>query len=150
MNHMKKADNASNQMTCNHSCSQGCKCNNVVAVENGHRYAVWSGSVFEVTCTTPYVDFGDARYYVPDQGMTSDFRCHPESVARQENQEAVDLATADGNVVSDVNGQMLAQCPITGHVFVVTADSPVRVMDGKCYYFSDTVNLSTVDASSNR
>ena len=105
-----------------------------------------NGDVFEVTNSTPFVEMGDSRYYIADACTEKAFQSHPAATARKLDQEAVSLATADGNIVGEQNGQKMAKCPVTGRVFIVTADSPVRVLDGKCFYMSDTVNLSTIDS----
>ncbi|HEY3294472.1 MAG TPA: hypothetical protein VGL38_03475 [bacterium] len=146
MKQMQDAQKSSNQMTCNHSSSIVYYGANVFDVCDGRQYAVCEGKVFEVHNDTPFVDMGDARYYVADECMKPAFQADPEAVASELDREAVALATVDGNVIGNRDGQILAKCPVTGQVFIVTADSPVKVRDGKRYYLSDTVNLSAVES----
>jgi hypothetical protein len=118
---------------------------NVFAVLNGHMYAVCQGKQFEVSDLTPYTQMDAARYYFADE--TSRIRCSErmKTMAKAIDQETVALATTDGNVVSEDNGFKVARCPVTGREFIVTADSPVRVVDGKRYYLSAEQDLSTLD-----
>ena len=119
---------------------------NVYVVRDGHQYAVCEGRVFEVCGSTPYVQMQNARYFVDNPWLSNNCASDPSALAAELDREAVALATVDGNVLETENGQKVARCPVTGETFIVTADSPVRVMDGKRYYLSDTVNLASTSS----
>ncbi len=133
------------QMAWGHGASKASYSANVIEMRGDYVYAVCRGKVFEVTDGTPFADLDDARYFLTDRCSVAAFQANPTASADELNQEAVSLATEDGNVVGNENGQKFAKCPVTGRVFPVTAGSYVKVMDGKCYYMSDTVSLSTLD-----
>jgi YHS domain-containing protein len=106
---------------------------NVYEVRDGHKYAVCNGKTFEVTETTPYSEVGNARYYFADEA--SKVRCAEKMalMAAELDKEAVSLATAEANVTVD-NGQKYGVCPVTNDKFLVTTDSPAKVVDGQKYY----------------
>jgi hypothetical protein len=126
--------------------SKGYYAANVYRVQNGHMWAVCQGKTFEVNEATPFVQMDEARYYFADEA--SKIRCHEmmKATAPAIDREVVSLATAEANVVDVENGRKIAQCPVTGHKFVVTADSPARVVDGQKYYMSVEQDLSTISA----
>jgi hypothetical protein len=116
---------------------------NVYAVKDGRMWAVCHGKTFEVTENSPYKQVGNARYYFADDASKIACDMKMAQMAPEIDQEAVALATTDGNVVGTENGLKVAQCVVTGKKFIVTADSPSKVADGKRYYVGDTVSLST-------
>jgi hypothetical protein len=116
---------------------------NVYTVQDGHQYAVCEGRSFEVCSETLYVQVQNARYFLDDPWLSIACRDDPSVLTTELDREAVALATVDGNIVGMEDGRLLARCPVTGKIFIVTADSPVRVMNGERYYFSDTVNLAS-------
>jgi hypothetical protein len=117
---------------------------NVYEVQGGRIWAVCCGKKFEVTASTPYTQVGGARYYFADEASKTLCAVKMSQIAAQMDREAVSLATLDGNVVGEENGQKIAQCLVTGRKFLVTADSPVMVADGKKYYRGDTTDLSSL------
>jgi hypothetical protein len=125
--------------------SKGYYAANVFAMCHGHEYAVYGEETFEVTEKTPFIQNGQARYYFPSEELKVKCAQDQQMHLAELEQETVSLATADGNVVSvNSNGEKVAQCPVTGKSFVVTADSPVKVLDGKRYYLNGGTELSTV------
>ena len=121
---------------------------NVFGECHGHEYAIYDGKTFEVTEDTPFIQVKNARYYFPNENAASDCEKNMSSSATRMEQQAVSLATADGNVIDvNGNGQKTARCPVTGKTFVVTADSPVKVIDGRKYYLNAGTELSTVSSS---
>jgi hypothetical protein len=125
--------------------SKGYYAANVYATCHGREYAILGDKSFEVTETTPFIQEGRARYYFPTEEARQAFAKDVRDNAGLIEQETVSLATADGNVVSmNDSGQKIAQCPVTGKTFVVTADSKVKVVDGKRYYLNGGTELSTV------
>jgi hypothetical protein len=119
---------------------------NVYDAHDGHAFAVFHGQKFEVTDKTPYMQVGNARYFFPTEKSKIECNTRMANEAPALEQETVSLATADGNVVYQENGQKYAMCPVTGRKFVVTADSPVKVVDGRRYYMGQTVDLSTASS----
>ncbi len=103
-------------------------------------FAVCQGKTFEVTAKTPFVQVDEARYYFADEA--SKIQCHETMNATVPaiDREVVSLATTEANVVDLEDGQKIAQCPVTGQKFIVTADSPARVVDGQKYYMSAEQN----------
>jgi hypothetical protein len=127
--------------------SKGYYAANVYLVNDGCEWAVCNGRTFEVTEATPFTQVGEARYYFADED--SRIRCAQamQNAADRIDKETVALATADGNVVGTENGMKVARCLVSGRQFLVTADSPIRVADGKRYYLNAPVDLSTVSSS---
>jgi hypothetical protein len=117
---------------------------NVYEVHDGRMWAVCCGKKFEVSGNTPYSQVGEARYYFADAASKSSCAVQMSKLAAQMDREAVSLATLDGNIVGEENGRKIAQCIVTGKKFLVTADSPVMVADGKKYYRGDTTDLSSL------
>ena len=107
---------------------------NVYEVRDGRKYAVAQGKTFEVTATTPYYEVGSARYYFSDAESMSKCSEKMASMAAEIDKETVSLATAEGNVVTNENGQKLAVCPVSDDKFVITASTPAKVVDGQKYY----------------
>lgn len=127
--------------------SKGYYAANVYEVRDGHMYAVCNGKTFEVTANTPYQQVGDARYYFADDASKISCPVEMTNSAVKIEREAVALASVEGNVVGMENGQKVAQCVATGKKFVVTADSPVKLVDGKKYYLSETADLSSLQSN---
>jgi hypothetical protein len=127
---------------CGMTASKASYAANVYEARDGHQYAVCNGQKFEVTPTTPYMEVGNARYFFADE--ESRVRCAEKmkSMAADLDREAVSLATAEGNVTTDSYGRKYAVCPITNEKFLVTADSPAKVMDGQKYYVRSDKCLS--------
>jgi len=117
---------------------------NVYEVQDGRMWAVCCGKKFEVTANTPYAQVGGARYYFADEASKVACPYKMTDMTERIDRETVALATMDGNVVAEENGQKIAQCIVTGRKFLVTADSPVMVADGKKYYRGDTTDLSSL------
>jgi len=117
---------------------------NVYEVQDGRMWAVSCGKKFEVTANTPYAQVGGARYYFADEATKTSCAVKMSRMTAQMDREAVSLASMDGNVIAEENGQKIAQCIVTGRKFLVTADSPVMVADGKKYYRGDTTDLSSL------
>ena len=140
------ASGAKTSWTSNVCGSKGYYDANVYEVRDGHKYAVCEGKKFEVTANTPYTQVGEARYYFADDASKVSCSVKMSQMASQIDREAVSLATLEGNVVGTEDGHKIAQCVSTGKKFVVTADSPAKVADGKKYYVGDTTDLSTVAA----
>jgi len=117
---------------------------NVYEMRDGHVFAVWEGRRFEVVDETPFTQSGNARYYFADEATKVACTLTLSRLAPEVNREVVSLATAEGNVVGEERGQKLAQCPVTGRRFLVTADSPVMVVDGRRIYLNqpDGLNLA--------
>lgn len=132
--------------TANLCGSRGYYCANVYDIRDGHRYAVCDGKTFEVTENTPYSQVGEARYYFADNASKISCPVQMSLMTAQMDKETVALATIEGNVIGEENGLKIAQCMVTGKKFIVTADSPAKVVDGKKYYVGDTTDLSTVAA----
>ncbi|MBU0507964.1 hypothetical protein KKH27_03890 [bacterium] len=109
---------------------------NVYEVRDGHQFAVYEGKRFEVTDATPYTQVGEARYYFADKDCQVSCTKTLGAKADAINQEAVALATAEGNVEKMENGRKIAICPVTGKEFAVTGNTPTRVMDGKKFYLA--------------
>jgi hypothetical protein len=107
---------------------------NVYQVKDGHQYAVAQGKTFEVTSETPYHEMGTARYYFADEKSMSACAEKMASLAAELDGEAVSLATAEANVTTDRYGKKYGTCPVTNDKFLITADSPAKVMDGQKYY----------------
>jgi hypothetical protein len=107
---------------------------NVFAVRDGHEWAVCNGKTFEVSDQTPYSDVGPARYYFADENSRVTCVEKMAMMAKELDQEAVSLATSEGNVTTDSDGQKYGVCPVTHDKFLITADSPAKVMDGQKYY----------------
>lgn len=114
--------------------SKGYYAANVYEVRDGHQYAVCNGTTFEVTDKTPFNQVGQARYYFADEASQISCNVKMAEMASKIDREAVALATAEGNVRNADNGLKFAQCLESGKEFAVTADTPVKVMDGKKYY----------------
>jgi YHS domain-containing protein len=123
---------------------------NVYEVQDGRIWAVCCGKKFEVTASTPYTQVGGARYYFADEASKTSCAVKMSQMTAQMDREAVSLASMDGNVVGEENGQKIAQCLVTGRKFLVTADSPVMVADGKKYYRGDTTDLSSLAGTAQR
>jgi hypothetical protein len=121
---------------------------NVYEVRDGRTWAVCDGRKFEVTESTPYTQVGKARYYFADEVSKISCPVKMSQMAERIDRETVALATVEGNVVGEEKGCKVAQCLATGKRFLVTADSPVIVADGKKYYMSDTTDLSSVAGES--
>jgi hypothetical protein len=117
---------------------------NVYEVRDGRMWAVCCGKKFEVSANTPYTQVGEARYYFADEASKTSCAVQMSKLVAQMDREAVSLASMDGNVIGQDNGQKIAQCIVTGRTFLVTADSPVMVADGKKYYRNDTTDLSSL------
>jgi len=117
---------------------------NVYEVRDGRTWAVCCGKKFEVSANTPYTQVGEARYYFADEASKTSCAVQMSKLAGQMDRETVALATMDGNIVGEENGQKIAQCIVTGRKFLVTADSPMMVADGKKYYQGDTTDLSSL------
>jgi hypothetical protein len=117
---------------------------NVYEVRDGRMWAVCWGKKFEVTENTPYTQLGEARYYFADEASKVACPYEMREMAERVDRETVALATVDGNVIGEENGRKIAQCIVTGRKFLVTADSPVMVADGKKYYMNDTTDLSSM------
>jgi hypothetical protein len=143
------ASGANTDWTANVCGSKGYYSANVYDVRDGHMYAVCEGRTFEVTNNTPYTQVGEARYYFADNAAKISCPVQMSQKSAQIDKETVSLATLEGNVVGEQNGQKIAQCMTTGKQFLITADSPVRMVDGKKYYLNDTTDLSSVAESHN-
>lgn len=117
---------------------------NVYEVRDSRMWAVCCGKKFEVSASTPYTQVSEARYYFADEATKTSCAVQMSKLAAQMDHEAVSLATMDGNVIGEDNGQKIARCIVTGRTFLVTADSPVMVADGKKYYRNDTTDLSSL------
>jgi hypothetical protein len=127
---------------------RGYYCANVYEVRDGRMWAVCCGQKFEVSANTPYTQVGDARYYFADEASRVGCPYKMKDMAQRIERETITLATMDGNVIGEENGHKIAQCLVTGRRFLVTADSPVMVADGKKYYMGDTTDLSSVAGAS--
>jgi hypothetical protein len=142
--------NASNQMTensCNSSAWYGA---NVYEVCDGRGFAVCQGREFEVGTDTPYIQIGNARYYLDSPALEASCKHNPSALTSELDREAVALASVDGNVVGMENGQKVARCPDSGRTFVVTPDSQIRVMDGQRFYWLEPVDLASAPTAMHR
>jgi hypothetical protein len=119
---------------------------NVFDASSDHPMAVYKGQRFEVTDKSPFMQVAEARYYFPSEAVKVSCKEMMAQEAPAIERETVSLATMEANVVGNENGQKVAQCVVTGKRFVVTADSPVKVADGKKYYLGQTVDLSTASS----
>ena len=130
----KDASKAMTHSGCGSTSTNAAYAANVYEVRDGHKYAVCNGKTFEVTETSPYAEVGTARYYFADEASKIKCAEKMKSMAADLDQEAVSLATVEGNVTTDKDGHKYAVCPVTNDKFMVTADSPAKVMDGQKYY----------------
>ncbi len=125
---------------------------NVYEVRDGHLWAVCNGKKFEVTTSTPYSEIGRARYYFADEDSKVTCAEKMAMMAKELDRETVTLATAEGNVTMDTDGHKYAVCPVSHDKFLITADSPAKVIDGQKYYVCSDKCASqlmhTADASS--
>ncbi len=114
--------------------------------------AVYKGSKFAVTESTPYTQVGNARYYFTNSECAVKCQESLKAMAGDLEKETVSLATAEANIVEQKEGEKWAQCKMSGHKFQVTSATPVRMIDGQKYYFcsdacagKETASLKTAN-----
>jgi hypothetical protein len=146
----QKLKDAGNSMAAGKCGDQSWFGANVFEVCDGREFAICQGREIEVCDNTPYIQIGDARYFLDNPRLEAYCTSDLGPLASELDREAVALATVDGNVVGVENGQKIARCLKSGRTFTVTPDSQVRVMNGRRYYSPEPVDLASSRSTMHR